>query len=959
MTLGSAGSSHLGVACGAVGCSDALPRHSGGFMTADRFTDWFQKTTGFPPHPWQEEITASSTCGNRLLRIPTGFGKTAGVVLPWLFHRVVRQDAGWPLRLVFCLPMRVLVEQTERAVREWLQRAGLHEAVGVHVLMGGSEAGPWVLTPERPAVLIGTQDMLLSRALNRGFGAARGKWPMEFGLLHQDALWIMDEVQLMDVGLATSTQLAGLRRHFSEAHGSLRPAHTWWMSATLQPGWLETVDFAEEARTLAASTVRIPAQDRSGGLWKVSKALHREPAIAEPGEVAARALRAHAPGSLTLIIVNTVSRAVEVFEALRADQSSSGRKGGKKGKARATEPPAGGPDLRLVHGRFRGIERERWAEDFLRPRAEPPAAGRIIVATQVVEAGVDLSARLLVTDLAPWPSLVQRFGRVARYEGESGDVIVVGPVPAQEKGARPYSRPELEASSAALAQLQKGSAEVSLASLEAFEDELSRTNVELLARLYPYAPAHVLRRKDLEDLFDTSPDLSGVDLDVSRYIRGGEEHDVTVFWRSLEEPRVRFERREVGPVHQDELCAVPVHALREWLDKQDEPASYRLDYVSGRWERVHRSWLIVPGMTLMLPAKAGGYDPVLGWEPKSRTPVVPRALAKEGHSASDALEATSGAEEDDSLSQVVSGGWKSIRVHGRETGAEARQSALSLMLSPALVHVLELAGRWHDVGKVHPVFQSAIRDEKRAEAGEVGASRELAKAPKDAWRRPPYPRRPGFRHELASTLALFELLRRTRPDHPALLGSDPSLLGVLGIAPASLGEQERIPEDHPLAREVAALSAADFDLLAWLVCTHHGKVRCAWTSTPHDQDKGHGGIHGVCEGDALPGFALEAQDGTAADVPELVLRLDAASAGWSSRYGASWRERVIGLLERYGPFQLAYLEALLRTADVRASELPAAWNSNLSDNQTGLATARPEAVSTPTAPSPQERGTLT
>jgi CRISPR-associated endonuclease/helicase Cas3 len=43
--------------------------------------------------------------------------------------------------------------------------------------------------------------------------------------------------------------------------------------------------------------------------------------------------------------------------------------------------------------------------------------------------------------------------------------------------------------------------------------------------------------------------------------------------------------------------------------------------------------------------------------------------------------------------------------------------------------------------------------------------------------------------------------------------------------------------------------------------------------------------------------------------------------GLGARYGASWGERVCNLLDRHGPFKLAYLEALLRAADVRASAL--------------------------------------
>ena len=69
----------------------------------------------------------------------------------------------------------------------------------------------WDIYPEEDAILIGTQDMLLSRALNRGYGMSRYRWPMHFGLLNNDALWVMDETQLMGPGLSTACQLEAFR----------------------------------------------------------------------------------------------------------------------------------------------------------------------------------------------------------------------------------------------------------------------------------------------------------------------------------------------------------------------------------------------------------------------------------------------------------------------------------------------------------------------------------------------------------------------------------------------------------------------------------------------------------------------------------------------------------------------------------------------------------------------------
>src|SRR5947209_7359100 len=197
-------------------------------MNADNFGSWFVTLTGhLSSRPWQDELAATSTCRDRLIRIPTGLGKTEGVLATWAFHRLHRANDRWPRRLVWCLPMRVLVEQTEQVARQLVETIPAANRPPVHVAMGGEDADEWFLCPERPAIIIGTQDMLLSRALNRGYASARARWPMEFGLLNHDALWVMDEVQLMDVGLATSAQLQAFR---DEDRGkSLRPCHIWWI----------------------------------------------------------------------------------------------------------------------------------------------------------------------------------------------------------------------------------------------------------------------------------------------------------------------------------------------------------------------------------------------------------------------------------------------------------------------------------------------------------------------------------------------------------------------------------------------------------------------------------------------------------------------------------------------------------------------------------------------------------
>ena len=103
---------------------------------------------------------------------------------------------------------------------------------------------------------------------------------------------------------------------------------------------------------------------------------------------------ASAPSQLprrTLVICNTVNRAVAVHDAIKTKLTGSGE-----------------TDLMLMHSRFRPREREMQSARLRNPDIEKHHGGQIIVATQVVEAGVDLSSAILWMEIAPLASLVQR-----------------------------------------------------------------------------------------------------------------------------------------------------------------------------------------------------------------------------------------------------------------------------------------------------------------------------------------------------------------------------------------------------------------------------------------------------------------------------------------------------------------------------------------------------------------------
>jgi CRISPR-associated endonuclease/helicase Cas3 len=139
-----------------------------------------------------------------------------------------------------------------------------------------------------------------------------------------------------------------------------------------------------------------------------------------------------------------------------------------------------------------------------------------------------------------------------------------------EHWARPYSRAEVVAARQKLAEL----GDAGLASLSTIKQAIdTESDGKQATHLFPYEPRFVPRDKDLFDLFDTTSDLTGADVDVSRFIRDGEELDVQVFWRGPEddpfftkqnEKDLKRPLKKLRPQRR-ELCPVPFQRFREEL----------------------------------------------------------------------------------------------------------------------------------------------------------------------------------------------------------------------------------------------------------------------------------------------------------------------------------------------------------------------------------------------------------
>jgi len=378
------------------------------------YRTFFWDATNHEAHEYQVNVARQLMEGRSVVvRAPTGAGKTWSVLVPFFYP-------GWqrcPARLIYALPLRTLAQGIYREAQETARQLGLPIEAEVDT-RGRERVSPYVTlqTGEQPddrffdrgRIIVTTYDQLLSGLLDQPYGLSERLHNINAAAI-AGALVVFDEFHLMEPHRAFLTATAGLHL-FSELSQSV------WMTATATGPLVELISDATGAVPIPESEAGWKGLlDSLPSVTQVTRSL-----VSEKDRLTAdTVLRCHQRRSIVLL--NTVARSQEMFTALQ----------------QLLQARNSSIEVMLLHSRFFKEDRRR-KEERLRTLFGRNSSGQaILVATQVVEAGLDISCEQLHTELCPMNALVQRSGRCARFEGETGTVHVY-PLPTVERAWLPY-----------------------------------------------------------------------------------------------------------------------------------------------------------------------------------------------------------------------------------------------------------------------------------------------------------------------------------------------------------------------------------------------------------------------------------------------------------------------------------------------------------------------------------------
>ncbi|MGA9996744.1 MAG: type I-U CRISPR-associated helicase/endonuclease Cas3 [Pyrinomonadaceae bacterium] len=461
------------------------------------FASCFRALTGYEPFHWQSKLYERLLHGELpdVCDIPTGLGKTS-IITIWLIAlaELLNRDESWrlPRRLVYVVDRRTVVDQatteaeklidritkpdelivdesereisrklaqiliaaasssrkeiivtgkrrrvTERQTRE--ASSSREEIIIALSRLRGQQADnrEWCLDPTRPAIIIGTVDMIGSRLLFTGYGGVgRYHRSLQAGLLGQDALIVVDEAHLSPTFVKTARDVFYCINQYT----SLRRSFLMTLSATTNDGADEEGDESRPPLSIfgddeLADDFQDQGKDSYQRLYanKQLSWLKVSAPVEITGKAGAKAAQERMADAVVECAAQYFKQNVSVVIYLNTVEAVNQVREKLEDAMQAQEIDDLGKRILNITGEMRGCERDRLLvksnvliNGFKRRKKRETQDGcYFLIATAAAEVGIDFDADHGICDLVALERMIQRFGRINRFGDGAAKITVV------------------------------------------------------------------------------------------------------------------------------------------------------------------------------------------------------------------------------------------------------------------------------------------------------------------------------------------------------------------------------------------------------------------------------------------------------------------------------------------------------------------------------------------------------
>jgi CRISPR-associated endonuclease/helicase Cas3 len=328
-----------------------------------------------------------------LMELPTGYGKSAMTLA--LAEAAILGNQYFS-KVIHVLPMRSIADDLHARLREWSQKLHLNsESIGVQHM--GVPGSPFFA---KKCVVVTLDTFMLNLFKAPAYELAKllkhnvAHFEFPRGNIYSSIV-VFDEFHLFSPMATYRVEAKNLGTAIKAiVLLALTGVPVIIMSATMPNKLVHTIE--TELRNNGVKKEKIKYEP-SGDKFEETRSKKKLVLNLRSENIVDLIVEKRKQKKKVLAVINEVKNTVEIYKALREFKPL------------------------LLHGRL--------CEKVKKENSEKLKNAELLIATQVVEAGIDASFDVLISEICPPDRLIQRMGRVARSSGhDEGEVLIVKPL---------------------------------------------------------------------------------------------------------------------------------------------------------------------------------------------------------------------------------------------------------------------------------------------------------------------------------------------------------------------------------------------------------------------------------------------------------------------------------------------------------------------------------------------------